>query len=282
MALFTLIYGPTASGKTARARALAAEKHADILSFDSRQLYRDMAIGTGRDVTDEELNGTPRWFGFNLAWPNEPYSVRHFYEYARDIIADHRERQQPLVIVGGSWPYANVLIDPPATLFVPPNRELREQIARLSLSELQNRAQKSHPQRWETLNNSDRNNPRRLQRLLELPKHMTPPEPLIRAEEYELVLHTIPMPDIRHNIHVRIEERLAQGVLEETKHLMQKYEDWSFPAFTATGYKFLRDYLEKRCTLEQAKTEWHMQERHYAKRQLTWVKRLQTTTSDSV
>lgn len=271
---FTLIYGPTATGKTARARELAAASGANILSFDSRQLYTDMALGTGRDVADTELAGPPRWYGFNLARPNEAYSIRHFYDYARQIIADHRARRQPLILVGGSWPYARVLLDPPATLFVPPNPSLRSFLAQQSLNELQRLAREQQPLRWRAMNDSDRHNPRRLQRLLELPAYVTAPPPLIAVDEYELLLHTRPEPEIRHNIHVRIEERLAQGVLEETKHLMHTYPDWQYPAFTATGYRHLRTYLEGHCTLEQAKISWHLQERQYAKRQLTWVKSL--------
>lgn len=263
-----IIFGPTASGKTSLAVELARQKGAAILSFDSRQLYVGMAIGTGRDQ--------PADYGFDLARPDEPYSINHYYRYCQPIIAAHRKSGQPLVLVGGSWPYAQVLIDPPQTLLAPVDEPLRAELAKLSTGQLQQRLQAADPKKYAALNPSDRSNPRRLLRAIEVAglAQDQAVEPPLRPGEYELILHSIPFEQIETNIRRRIDDRLASGVLEETRQLMAAFADWSGPAFSATGYRFLRQVLEGQSTLEVAKELWFKQERGYAKRQLTWLKKL--------
>lgn len=280
-----IIFGPTASGKSARAFALAREKGADILSFDSRQVYNGMAIATGQDIPEgysQQADGSffaaddkPRLFGFNIIEPHQPFSVHHYSEYARPIIEKHREQEKPLLLVGGSWPYAQVLIDPPQSLHAAVDYQLRSELSKKSVAELQERLKVLDGERWNSMNTSDQQNPRRLIRAIEAAKMSTePPTPLLSGEEYTLMLHFLPVVQLEENIKKRIEQRLQQGVLEETRSLMVRYKDWNTPAFSATGYQYLRQHLEGKISLDEAKQLWYFQERQYAKRQLTWLKRL--------
>lgn len=272
-ALFTIIYGPTASGKTELAYSLAKTQGANILSFDSRHVYKDMSIVTGKDLPHE--NAPFSVFGMDLVSPNQEFSIRHYYEYAKAIIADHRERHQPLILVGGSWQYAGVLIDPPASLFVERNSKDRAELELLPLETLQTRVQRQNPQRWQSMNESDRANPRRLLRALELEDTPTSvPLPFLNKNEYTLELLNPDMSYLEKKIQQRIESRLDEGALRETQNLREKYPDWSFPSFTSTGYGILRRYLEKQITLQEAKELWYLQERQYVKRQKTWIKKI--------
>jgi tRNA dimethylallyltransferase len=270
--LFPLIYGPTASGKTAKAYQLAVSMNADILSFDSRHVYREMTIVTGKDLPPSTASFTV--YGLDLINPDEEFSIRHFYEYARPIIHTHREQNKPLILVGGSWQYASVLLDPPESLFAERNSD-RATYQSLSREELQKLVQLQNPQRWHSLNESDRENPRRLIRALEIPEKIKhKPEALLETSEYRLDLLNPPLEHIEEKIRLRIDERLNNGALEETTFLMKKYPDWSFPAFSSTGYKILRRYVEQEISLEEAKNFWFLQERQYVKRQKTWMKKI--------
>jgi len=272
--LFSIIFGTTASGKSALAYELAEQLAANVLSYDSRHVYKLMDIVTGKDKPDESFQHN--LYGQDLVYPDEEFSIRHFYEYAQPIIADHRQRQQPLILVGGSWLYAQVLLQPPDSLFVPQDHTLRQELQTLTTKQLQQKLIEIDPPKFQGLNNSDQNNSRRLVRAIEVAQapHQTKPKNLLAQKEYTLRLQTLPFAQIEKNIRQRIESRLEQGAITETEFLRQKYADWSQPAFSATGYQYLRAYLEKKITLSQVKHLWFIQERDYAKRQLTWLAQL--------
>lgn len=279
---FTIIFGPTATGKSELAYQLAKQQQAGILSFDSRQIYQGMAIVTGQDRPDPKIYNGPI-YGYDLVKPNADFSIRHYYEYAQEIINQHRDQQKRLILVGGSWPYARVLLDPPSTLLVKPNTKLRQQLENLAVINLQNKLQLLDPQKWQSLNHSDQLNPRRLIRAIEVATAQanqstttSPPlaQPLINPAEYQLIIKSLPLAEISNNIKTRLESRLAAGALDETKQLIKQYPHWNSPAFSATGYQHLRNYLEGKIDLKTAKKMWWQQERSYAKRQLTWVKSL--------
>jgi tRNA dimethylallyltransferase len=290
-ALFTIIYGPTASGKTALALTLARQTQANILSYDARQVYQGMDIGTGKDIPagyQSQLSAInqrpvytslhqsdPQLFGFDIVRPDEPFSIRHFYEYAQPIMAYHRQIQKPLIIVGGSWPYAQVLIHPPASLMSSPNLKQRQQLTQLSLSDLQTQAQTIAPQRWADLNNSDRQNPRRLIRLIESGSLSTATVPPLLAEpEYQLTILQPTLTELEPKLHQRIQQRWDQGMVAETTKLLEQCPDWTAPAFSATGYQLTRQFIAGTLSQSDLFALWFRAERQYAKRQLTWVKKL--------
>jgi len=274
--LFTIIFGPTASGKTELAYALAETQGADILSFDSRHVYREMSIVTGKDLP---TNDAPfQLYGLDLVAPDEEFSIRHYYEYARGVIEQHRQARKPLILVGGSWQYASVIIAPPPSLLAVKNYEQRQELETASLEELQQLAQEKNPDRWQGMNSSDQANPRRLIRLLEYAEPIEEALPaLLEKDEYTLEILNPDIEVLEQRIRSRIEKRLVQGALEETTLLMEKYPDWKLPSLSSTGYGSLRQHLEGTISLEEAKKLWWFQERKYAKRQKTWIKKILAT-----
>ncbi len=289
--LFTVIFGPTASGKTSIALDLAKKYSANILSFDSRQMYYGIDIVTGKDIPDGfflsteshpefgtirvHSNDTIKLYGFDIVSPDTDWSIAQYYLYALPIIQYHKATQTPLIMVGGSWQYCAVLFEPPNSLFIPNNPELRQKFSQESLENLQILLQNKAPQRWEALNESDRANPRRLIRALEVSTSTSePPRPLFSQNEAHFIFLQPELSILESHINTRVQDRIQHGALQETQTLLDTYSDWSGPAFTATGYTYLRGFLEGSINATQLEQLWTHQERQYAKRQLTWVKSL--------
>ncbi|MCD8484947.1 hypothetical protein LRY60_05170 [Candidatus Woesebacteria bacterium] len=232
--LFTLVFGPTASGKTNWAFQEAKHLQANILSYDSRQVFTGMDIVTGKDIPTSFVqetephstfttipvysDGQTRLYGFDIVTPDEDWSIAHFYRYAAPIIAHHRAEQKPLILVGGSWQYASVLLDPPESLFVPVNQVLRTQLASKKREALQIQLQEADADRWEKMNQSDQANHRRLVRALEIAHAKpTPVEPLLHSEAVRFHFISNDPTTIRSRIAERVQQRFSQGALEETQ-----------------------------------------------------------------
>lgn len=291
----TIVFGPTASGKTAFAHQLA-HSGADILSADARQIYTHMDVVTGKDIPTSAkktsqphpfLGSIPVWelsngsqlYGHDIVEPNSEFSISHWYQVAAPIITKHLNQERPLIIVGGSWPHISVLFDPPESLFIPPNLELREQATEWSTQQLQAALQQADALAWLRLNSSDQQNPRRLIRALEvsLAQHdpmVSPPLTLFTPKLVTLFTPDLSIDALEVNIAERVTHRWSNGALHETHFLIDIFPHWEYPAFSSTGYGLIRQHLLGELTETETQQRWIQQERQYAKRQLTWLKAL--------
>lgn len=168
MIKLVVITGPTASGKTALGIELAKKFNGEIISADSRQIYRGNNIETGKD------HSFPQW-GIDIIDPGTDFSVSDFVNYATQIINDIQKRDKLPIIVGGSGQYIKELLDPSETLHIPLDTKLREKLEKLTLEQLQQELMGINRNKWELMNESDRNNPRRLVRAIETSKKRTIP-----------------------------------------------------------------------------------------------------------
>lgn len=298
--LLISIVGPTATGKTAFALKLA-EKFStrfhlfDLISADSRQVFREMDITTGADVpaTFQSVQFDPssvnqfaypyftagqvRIHGVGIRPPDQDWSVSDFRDFAQKIMNSAWQENNLPVLVGGTGLYHDHVLSQDQQLAVPPNEAIRQHAERISLANLQRWVAEIAPQKFANLNNSDRHNPRRLIRILEITLSPNQPAPIASASvvaQLRLGL-TDDLEQISQRIAERISARLGQGVLEEVQELMARYDDevWRLPAFSATGLKEIRSYLEDKVTYQQMQTLWLRREIQYAKRQLTWWKK---------
>lgn len=287
--LISLLFGPTASGKTAWALEWAQRTKGNLLSADSRQIYTDMKIVVGKDIpagstwqSETEIADHPAWllpsgalmWGTDVVPPTHVFSLSHWFDWAAPIIAWHLATDTPLLIVGGTWQWQSVLFDPPASLFVPPDAVWRTAAQAMTLPELQTALQEESSRAWEQLNASDRANPYRLIRAVEVQRQTLEkkPVPLFDLTAGALHLRQPSLDQISGPIWNRVLERWENGALEETQALLEKYPDWDTPAFSATGYASIRQYLEKKINQEEALRQWFHTERQYAKRQITWCR----------
>src|SRR3989344_4678270 len=161
-----IICGPTATGKTKLAANLSKKFSGKIISADSRQVYKGMDIVTGKDRPKE----VSIW-GYDIIRPNEEFSVAHFVNLAgKEITRVDKQGKLP-IIVGGTGFWLKSLLNPPATINIIPDWQLREKLEKFSATELLERLKKIDPKRAASMNQSDRNNPRRLMRAIEVAFH---------------------------------------------------------------------------------------------------------------
>lgn len=269
-----LVMGPTAAGKTAYAIALAQRLGTEIVSFDSRQFYKELNIGVARP-TEAELNQVQHYFVANRR-VTEPYNIYTYSEEAMAVIEKLFETHEVVVAVGGSGLYADALTNGVA-LLPDPSPELRNQLQSLPLEELQKQLQQLDP---ETYSRIDVQNHVRIQRALEVcittgqpysevMRQSIKPRPFTFSRE--VVTHEAEV--LRERINSRVDLMMKAGLLEEVESLLP-YRNIN--TLNTVGYKELFPIVagEKPMSdLEQAIEQIKINTWHYAKKQLTWLRR---------
>jgi tRNA dimethylallyltransferase len=286
-----IICGPTATGKTSLGLKIAQKIPANLIAADSRQVYTHMDIGTGKDIPAGfkwhkatgvaepgfYANQQTKLFGYDLISPDQEFSVSHFYDYATRIIKHSWSCAKLPVIIGGTGLYINSLSNPPGTIKIPPSPKLRSKLETLPVLALQKKLAKKNVVALNSMNQSDRNNPRRLIRAIEIASH----QPRLNSQPgitSKAQTRTIGLTSNKSDLDAIIEKRvLKRGIKKfdhEVKKLIRFYPVWTKPAFTATGYKEWRTYLEGGSNRDTAISNWQNREKQYARRQLTWFNKI--------
>jgi tRNA dimethylallyltransferase len=270
-----VILGPTASGKSALALAVARQTHAEILSVDSMQVYRGMDIGTAKPTANEQAQ-TPHHL-IDLVDADESFTVARFVELADAVIASARARQVPLVVTGGTPLYYKALFQ---GLFEGPGRDeaLRQQLQALSNEELHRRLAAVDPPSAAKLHPNDT---RRLIRALEvyeltgrpISSHQTEWESLEQRHAATWVGLLWDRDALNRRINARVKAMIAAGWVDETKALIERFGSLSPTAAEATGYHELIEHLQGRRTLDEAIEQIKIATRQLARRQMKWFRR---------
>lgn len=252
-----IICGPTASGKTALAAKLVKKFKGELISADSRQVYKGMDIVTGKD----RPKGV-KIHGLDLVRPDQEFSVAHFVKYASNLINQIRLP----IIVGGSGLYIDSLVKPPETLAVKPDWDLRKRLEKKSIKELQEQLNQLNPARFKLMNHSDRNNPRRLIRAIEIVLRrdsLKAPLKSLFNEKYDTLWIglTAGKEILAKKIEARVRARIKAGAIREWQQLKAKYPA-TLPSMSGIGYRQLPDIAA-----------WTRAEQQYAKRQMIWFKK---------
>ncbi|HWK99239.1 MAG TPA: tRNA (adenosine(37)-N6)-dimethylallyltransferase MiaA, partial [Parapedobacter sp.] len=273
------VVGPTAVGKTAVGIRLAQHFQTAVLSADSRQFYREMTIGTAKP-SDEELAAAPHYF-INSHQLTDDYSAGDFERDALSLLAELFERHDVVILVGGSGLFVRAvcqgLDDLPKPL---PN--VRDRLNSLyrqqGLAPLQVLLKQADPEYFDKM---DSQNPQRVIRALEVYESTGRPFSDFRrghAVERPFEVLSLGLDTERERLYQRINSRvdtmMAAGLLNEVETLMPYRER---PPLQTVGYTELFDYLDGRCTLENAVEKIKQHTRRYAKRQLTWFRKDETT-----
>lgn len=271
------ICGPTATGKTRLASELARKFSGELISADSRQVYREMDIGTGKDIS--EAKGIPIWL-VDVVNPNEDFSVRHFVRLAQDAIDNITRRGLLPVVVGGTGLYIQALIHPPETIDIPPDIQLRHSLQNASVLHLQKYLTTVDKSILDRMNSSDQKNPRRLIRKIEILssfKKSALPQHDMDADVLMIGL-TAPKEELDRRIDARVDTRLKQGLLEEIHDLIRDGYTWDLPSMSGLGYGQWQKYFlspEKNSQLyDGCLSAWKHEEHKYARRQLTWFRKM--------
>lgn len=267
-----IVCGPTATGKTAVAVALAKKFGGELISADSRQVYRGMDIGTGKDTAS--LQGIPIGM-YDVVNPDEQFSVSDYQKQANTYMEDIRKRNKLPIIVGGTGLYIQSLMQTVPTMGVTPDTNLRKKLNGYPTKKLQELVQKDYPDVWKQLNNSDRNNPRRLIRKIELGRAGITglKQPLVANQDICWIGLTAPFPYLYSQIDKRVDKRVEQGIVDEVKLLIKQGYGWNLPSMSGLGYREWKECIEGKSTLEEVVQKWKYDEHGYARRQITWFKR---------
>lgn len=272
-----VIVGPTASGKSDLAILLARRSDGEIVSADSRQVYRGMDIGSGK-VTKREQKLAKHWL-IDIVSPTRTYNVTHFVRDAKRAIKDIRKRGKSPIICGGTGFWVQALLEDSRFPPVKPDPRLRERLGKKSAPELLAMLAKKDPARAKTI---DPHNTVRLIRALEICAALGKvPSPRqnekweARNQEYLIIALCPGKERLRKNIGERLEKRLRAGMIAEVRRLRAAGVSWKRLEGFGLEYENGALFLQKKITGEAMKENLRHEIWHYAKRQITWLKRFE-------
>lgn len=267
------IAGPTASGKTKMAIDLAKQINGEVVSADSRYVYKGFDIASAKP-TKEEQEGIPHHL-IDIVEPEVDYSVADFYDDAKNAIYEILERGKTPIVAGGTGLYFRVLLETYDLPRVEANPELRAELETKEKDELLSELKQLDCISYEKLKDA---NKRRIVRALEVTKILGKPFSEASTEkdpefDVEWKMPIIESRDILYErINKRVDSMVEQGVIEETKALLAKHG--RIKNFVCTiGYQEILTYLDGEATLEEALDKLKQHSRNYAKRQLTWFRK---------
>lgn len=266
------ILGPTASGKTSFAASLAYELDTEIISADSRQIYREMDLGTGKDLADYTVNGKQiPYHLIDIAEPGYKYNV---FEYQRDFLNAYQSIKQKgrlPVLCGGTGLYLESVLKGYQLIPVPENPELRTRLAGKTLEELTDILSN-----YKTLHNStDVDTAKRAIRAIEIEEYYATHD--LSAREFPSINSLIIGVDIdrefrREKITKRLRQRLDEGMVEEVRQLLNKGIQPEDLIYYGLEYKYLTLYVTGEISFEEMFKQLEIAIHQFAKRQMTWFR----------
>jgi len=293
-----VVLGQTATGKSDIAVMLSREHNGEVVSADSRQIYKGLDIGTGK-ITQEEMSGVPHHM-LSFLDPKEDFSVAGYKSLAEKAIDNIIARGKIPIVVGGTGFYIQAIVDNIVPPEVPPNKKLRMELVDKTEAELFEQIKHADPQRAETI---EPQNKRRLVRALEIIKHIGKvPESQKPNPKYKTLQIGLRLPEIelKKRIRMRVEKRLNDGWIDEVIKLQEEKIDAERFSKFGLGYKIISNLLKtdshknklkkikkgkkiysnilKNIGIDFARKEKlvfdiYTAEWQYAKRQKTWFKR---------
>lgn len=266
------ILGPTASGKTTFAANLAARLDSEIISGDSRQVYRRMDIGTGKDLADYEVDGKKiPYHLIDIAEPGYKYNV---FEFQRDFLnayQDIRERGKTPILCGGTGLYIESVLKGYKLLPVPENKELREKLQNCSLAELTEMLKS-----YKTLHNTtDVDTVKRAIRAIEIEEYyQSQPMEVSAFPQINSVIIGVDIDreERRRKISARLRSRLDEGMVDEVRAILDSGVSPEDMIYYGLEYKYLTNYIIGNLTYEQMVSELEIAIHQFAKRQMTWFR----------
>jgi len=289
-----VILGPTASGKSALAVRIAKKIGGEVISADSRQVYKDMDIGTAKVTRDRSNRDRMRTnkrrifdkhsskFAYyssdirhhllDVANPKRSFTVAQYKKLAEKAIREIIKRGRIPIVCGGTGLYIQALVDDVQIPNIPPNKKLRESLSKKSMSELFAILKKKDPRRAASI---DPQNPRRLIRALEIveaigkvPRFKTSPK-----KNVLFIGIKVPMEKLKSNIERRLKKRIHAGMLREIKTLHASGVSWRRLHDLGLEYRYGAPFLQKKISRREFEDQLLRASVKYAKRQMTWFKK---------
>ncbi len=264
------IVGPTASGKSALAVRIAKKFNGEIISADSRQIYKGLDIGSGK-IIHREMRGVPHYM-LDIANPKRVMSVSQYQKKANTEINKILKRGKLPIICGGTGFYIQALVDGVIFPEVKPDKKLRRALAKKSMSELGVILKKLDQKRFKEI---DTKNPHRLIRAIEIAKALGKVPKIKAVPLFETLQVGIRQDDgiLKQKINLRLKKRLKAGMLGEAKKLQAG--GLSYKRMEAVGleYRYMARHLQGKISKQEMAKQLEAEIWHYAKRQMTWFKK---------
>ncbi len=270
-----VILGPTATGKTRTAALVAKKTGGEVISADSRQVYRGMDIGTGKDLDDYNVEGQAiPYHLIDIVDPGTEYNV---FRFSRDFEKARKEieaRGNRVVACGGTGMYLEAVTRGYRLEEVPENKALREELKDKTLEELASilkKLKKVH-------NITDTTDTERALRAIEIETYYKDsPRNKSGKPEYKTVIFGIELPrrEIRERITARLEQRLQYGMTEEVRNLLESGITPKQLKFYGLEYRYITEYLEGKYSYEEMFRLLNTAIHQFAKRQMTWFRRME-------
>ncbi|MBW2452012.1 MAG: tRNA (adenosine(37)-N6)-dimethylallyltransferase MiaA [Deltaproteobacteria bacterium] len=267
-----VLLGPTASGKTRLAVDAARNLNGEILSADSRQVYRGLDIGSGKDLAEY---GSVPYHLIDIAEPGDNFNLFTFLQAFTTAYEGIRHRNRLPILVGGTGLYLDAVLRGYSLTEAPQNLPLRKQLASTSLPDLQKRLITLRPKQHNTTDLSD---PDRLIRAIEIAlaeesqsaKTLSLPklQPIVFGLKW-------PRNQLRHRITKRLQERLAHGMIEEVESLHRRGVSWATLEGFGLEYRFVAQYLQLHFNRNDLMQKLNSAIFQFAKRQETWFRRME-------
>lgn len=268
-----VILGPTASGKTNKAVGLAKELNGEIISADSRQVYKEMNLGTGKDLNEY---GKIPYHLIDICEPGEKYNLHRFIKDFQKAYDKIKISGRQCIVCGGSGMYLENAISGIVLPEVPQNHDLRNQLSSLTLTELTQILKT-----YKTLHNiTDVDTPKRAVRAIEIEEYYKEhPEEAIKAnKKFAQPLDTvligieITRDERRERISSRLRQRLEDGMVEEVRRLLEKGLTPQDLIYYGLEYKFLTLYVTGKISYEEMVAQLETAIHQFSKRQMTWFR----------
>ncbi|MDO8497615.1 MAG: tRNA (adenosine(37)-N6)-dimethylallyltransferase MiaA [bacterium] len=295
----TVITGQTATGKTKLALELATKYNGELINCDSRQIYTSLNIITGKDISPTSTfhsihsignfelgyykdSASPIWL-YDIVHPDKSFSAYDFKTCCVWVIKDIIQRGKIPILVGGTYFYLQNLLYDTVAVDIPPNEPLRKELKNQSVTDLQSQLKQLDSLYFESLNNSEKYNPQRLIRKIEILKsrlsqQSVQPDRLVSlSEQFKNVdfmgLRFGNKEKLEEAIRKRVDKRLREGAIGETESILKDGHDEHDPGLRTIGYQQIIQYLKGAITKDKAIEEWITKEIQYAKRQYTFMKK---------
>jgi len=272
-----VILGPTASGKTRIAARLARDTDSEILSADSRQVYRGLDIGSGKDLTEYVVDGIPiPYHLIDIVDPDHEFSVFEYQQHFFRCFEALASRKVIPILVGGTGLYIESVLKGYRMPVVPENRRLREELENADMASMAERLLALNPSVHNTTDLLDRN---RLIRAIEIAEHAKMQD---RNDHFSMP-RIIPLvigirwerPVLRRRITDRLRARLSSGMVEEVRRLHDTGVPWEKLSFFGLEYRYVSLYLQGIISYEDMFQKLNSKIHQFAKKQETWFRRME-------
>lgn len=303
-----IITGQTATGKSQLALKYAKKYNGELINCDSRQIYKYLDIITGKDLgqnskppfkIQKKINdftigfypllidsssfssiSTKLWL-CDIVDPKQAFSSFDWKQCSQIVMAYLKKQAKTPIIVGGTYLYIKHLLYGVETENIPPDWQLRKKLAKKSVDQLQKILKNLSEKLFNQLNQSDKNNPHRLIRKIEIASHLKLANLSDLANlnnfdqnQWQIIgLKFADKQSLSEAIKKRVKERLKNGAIEEVENLLKKGYTENDPGLKTIGYQQIIAYLKKRLTKEETINQWITKEIQYAKRQYTFMKK---------